>query len=271
MEQRVLPQVTPSLDCGELLELVPEYCLGTASAAEVAQIEANLDRCPDLRPEIDAYRALTEQLLHIAPRQAAPSSLKAGVLAKIHAAPMTPATPITTTPPNITPLPRRNWRLRPLTGLVAALVMLLIGTNLFWALRSNEADEPTDGIPALTEFNSAGSLTWFQLVGRDAEQAAAWCIWSRTTGQGVLVAENFPPPPEGQSYQVWINRDSQVVSMGVLEVSDDGKGVLVLPDFSFKGKVASVNVTYEPAGGSQMPTGRAVVWSEFNRQNEQRQ
>ncbi len=268
MEQRVLPQVTPSLDCGELLELVPEYCLGTASAAEVAQIEANLDRCLDLRPEIDAYRAVTDQLLHTSPRQSAPSNLKAGVLAKIHAAPMTPVTSIA---PNIAALPRRNWRLRPLTGLVAALVMLLIGTNLFWALRSNEKDEPTDAIPVLTEFNSAGSLTWFQLVGRDSEQAAAWCIWSKTTGQGVLVAENFPQLPEGQSYQVWMNRDSQVVSMGVLEVSDDGKGVLVLPDFSFKGKVASVNVTYEPAGGSQMPTGRAVVWSEFNRQNEQRQ
>lgn len=263
MEQRVLPPI--SLDCAELLELVPEYCLGTASPDEVAQIEANLDRCPDLRPEIEVYRAVTDQLLHTAPRQSAPPTLKAGVLAKIHALPDTSSPPA-----KITPLPKRAWRWRPLTGLVAALVVLLIGTNLFWALRSDEDDKVTDRPPALTEFNNSGSLTWFQLVGRETEQAAAWCIWSRTTGQGVLVAENFPPLPDGQAYQVWINRDSQVVSMGLLEISAEGKGVLVLPDYSFKGKVESVNVTYEPAGGSEWPTGRAVVWSEFNR-NPQRQ
>lgn len=263
MEQRVLPKI--SLDCDQLVELVPEYCLGTASPDEVAQIEANLDRCPDLRPEIEAYRAVTDQLLHTAPRQSAPPTIKTGVLAKILALPDTSSAPST-----ITPLPRRVWQLRPLTGLVAALVILLIGTNLFWALRSDGDDSVTNETPALTDFNSAGSLTWFQLVSREPEQASAWCIWSKTTGQGVLVAENFPPLPYGLSYQVWINRDSQVVSMGLLEISDEGKGVLVLPDFSFKGKVEGVNVTSEPYGGSEWPTGPAVVWSEFNR-NEQRQ
>lgn len=262
MEERVIPQVTSSLNCAELLELVPEYCLGTASPDEVAQIEANLDRCPDLRSEIEAYRAVTDQLLHTAPRQSAPATLKAGVLAKIHALPDTSS--------QIIPLPKRAWRLQPLTGLVAALVVLLIGTNLFWALRSDEGGAVTDKPPTLTDFNNSGSLTWFQLVGRETEQAAAWCIWSRTTGQGVLVAENFPQLPDGQAYQVWMNRDSQVVSLGLLEVNDEGKGVLVLPDYSFKGKVESVNVTYEPYGGSEWPTGRAVVWSEFNR-NQQRQ
>lgn len=266
MEQ--LSHPTQALDCSQLLELVPEYCLGTASPDEIAQIEANLDRCPALQAELDAYYALTDQLLHSSPHQSAPASLKTGVLAKIQAAPSAIPVPIALPPRPaalVTPLPRRMLPLRPLTGLVAALIIVLIGTNIFWW---QHTDTAAKNEPPVGQFSSDGSLVWFQLVSSEPQQATAWCIWSKTSGQGVLVAENFPEPPPGESYQVWINRDSQNYSLGLLQIDNDGKGVLVLPEYSFKGQVAGVNVTYEPAGGSEWPTGKALVWSEFNRNRQ---
>ena len=54
--------------------------------------------------------------------------------------------------------------------------------------------------------------------------------------------------------------DGKPVSLGLLEIAEDGEGYILLDQHVTEDE--PVFVTIEPAGGSPTPTGAKVVWTE---------
>jgi anti-sigma-K factor RskA len=92
------------------------------------------------------------------------------------------------------------------------------------------------------------------------EGAAAKAFVDPENRRLFLYVYNLPPPPTGQTYQLWlIVGGSPPVSMGVFGVETDGSARLDTASVpAFSGEV-TVAVTIEPAGGVPQPTGPMVL------------
>jgi hypothetical protein len=67
----------------------------------------------------------------------------------------------------------------------------------------------------------------------------------------------MPSLDEGSVYQVWLQRDGEVIPQSLFQVGPDGRGGGAVTD-GLEGADA-VMVTREPAGGSPAPTEKPVL------------
>jgi hypothetical protein len=82
----------------------------------------------------------------------------------------------------------------------------------------------------------------------------------------LFVASNLPKPPAGKQYQLWVMRrqEPKLVSAGVFTPDDDKRAVM---DFlaaaipSVLSDISALEVTQEPSGGSEVPTGSKLFAS----------
>ena len=82
------------------------------------------------------------------------------------------------------------------------------------------------------------------------------------TLEGLIVFENLPPLPEGQTYALWAIYQGQTIACGEFNSDDQGSiaATLVLPDvYQAKPWVKEVIITVESATGSEQPTGPTVM------------
>jgi anti-sigma-K factor RskA len=77
---------------------------------------------------------------------------------------------------------------------------------------------------------------------------------------GVITASGMDPLPESRTYQAWAVIDGKPVSLGLLEIAEDGEGYILLDQHVTEDE--PVFITIENAGGSPTPTGAKVVWTE---------
>ncbi|HJS73550.1 MAG TPA: anti-sigma factor [Vicinamibacteria bacterium] len=116
-------------------------------------------------------------------------------------------------------------------------------------------------LSATLEAFTAPATRAVSLAGQGPGQgAAAKAFVDPENRRLFLYVYNLPPPPAGQTYQLWlIVGGSPPVSMGVFGVETDGRArfdTASVPAFS--GEV-TVAVTIEPAGGVPQPTGPMVL------------
>lgn len=80
---------------------------------------------------------------------------------------------------------------------------------------------------------------------------------ARGSDEATVRLISVPAPPEGHAYQMWMMREGQARSAGVMEVGDVRPETrVVLQGMS---RVTRFMVTVEPTGGSTTPTGQPVV------------
>jgi RNA polymerase sigma-70 factor (ECF subfamily) len=78
----------------------------------------------------------------------------------------------------------------------------------------------------------------------------------------VLSTEFLPAAPAGQTYQAWARHGDAWASLGTFSVTADGTAQVVAEDTALATPPDRVEITLEPVGGSQTPSGEAVlVWS----------
>jgi anti-sigma-K factor RskA len=75
--------------------------------------------------------------------------------------------------------------------------------------------------------------------------------------RAVLVADDLPSPPEGETYEAWILREDVPEPAGLFEPDDAGVAAAPL-EGSIEGADA-VAVTVEPSGGSSSPTSDPLM------------
>ena len=65
--------------------------------------------------------------------------------------------------------------------------------------------------------------------------------------------------PAGKVYQGWVLRQGIWISLGTISPDADGSGVLIGEAPGLADAPEAIQVTLEPSGGSQAPSGPAVI------------
>ena len=92
---------------------------------------------------------------------------------------------------------------------------------------------------------------------RVPEASGSLTIASDQSRGAILRVHGMPSLPSREVYQVWIQRDGEMVSQSIFSVGEDGGGAAAVPD-DLEG-ADSVAITREPSGGARAPSGKPIV------------
>ena len=269
----------------ELRELSGGYALGVLDEPERTAFEAHLATCAACAAEVRELTDVAIALALDAPQIDPPAALRDRVLQAATAV----STHAATGAPGVVSIGahRRaaaapSWRRNVLAVLSAAAVLAALATGIYAAslLRRIEAleqqlraaadreaqsqrqvvqlrassDAATAAAAEIRRILAAGDLRRVDLAGTKAAPAASGRgFWSPT--QGLVVAfANLPPTESGRVYQLWvIPPGGAPIGAGLLDLEPEGRALALAPRGT-AGRVATVAITLEPAGGSAVPT-----------------
>ena len=225
-------------------DLKEAYALGALSEEERREVQGYLGEHPELHAEVDDLES-TANLLALAPQEHEPSpELRRELLRRISSSPeaISAAGPST----------RQNGlrRLFGPGGLAAAAALALVTIGMFaWNASLQEENQTLQG-------ELQGQQT-HALQSTGAAQEVRGEVVRLGDERAVLVAEDLPSPPEGETYQAWILREDVPEPAGLFEPNDTGAAAAPL-EGSIEGADA-VAVTVEPSGGSSSPTSDPLI------------
>ena len=225
-------------------DLKEAYALGALSEEERQEVEDYLMTHPELRAEVDDLRSVAN-LMALAPQEYEPSpKLRRDLMNRISSSP--DATPAAD------PSPRQSglWRVFGPGGLAAAAVLALVTIGMFaWNASLQEENQTLQG-------ELQGQQT-YALEGTGAAQEVQGEVVRLGDERAVLVAEDLPSLPEGETYETWILREDVPEPAGLFEPDDAGVAAAPI-EGSIEGADA-VAVTVEPSGGSSSPTSDPLM------------
>ncbi|WP_018465159.1 anti-sigma factor domain-containing protein [Calidithermus timidus] len=214
----------------ELRDLLPDYLLGQLDPQEAGQLEAQLERSPELRAELDSLRAalfkLPERLAPVPP----PPRAWQRIQNRLHG---------------------RRLLLWPRIATVAAALALLfagIGLYQFQSLRTLQAEQAK-----IARWLAIPEGKWRAIKNAQGEGIGTM-VWLED-GSCLIVMKD--PAPRGRVYQAWGRKDGQSVSLGIFQ------GRVYETRYT---NFERVGVSLEPPGGSPQPTqplgSVPVSWAE---------
>jgi anti-sigma-K factor RskA len=258
------------MSCDDVRELLEGYALGALEPEELARVEAHLSTCADCRAVAAAYGeslARLPEALTLASPLRLPPKLKDRLLRAIETG---AADARDEAPPAALPRNRRYLRVRRLLVVVGA--MALAGALTATAALSLALDRERE----LTQ-RFAGLLDQREVVlevvdGRETERAflRATDETSRSYGKlftnselrdVVVMAGRLPKPSAGTTYRVWLSRDHEMTSPGVLKVNDKGFGLLVFKAKRPGLRYDAARVVLQPAGSATPGAALVLTWT----------
>lgn len=247
---------TPNNLCERLADLIPAYSIGATDPDETAFVQANLSRCPEAAAQLAEFTTLADGLHYATPPAQAPARILTAIQGQIAPSPIVR-----------TLRPVRRWA----QGIAAAAVVaLIVGINLFWAGRLEDAErrqtllrtQLTDQQTALALIGAADS----QRVALPAinpakpdSPPAAHLISAPAQAVAVLNVQSFPTLSPDQAYQIWLIKDGKRVSGGLFRVDPAGGATVIIRAPAALSAYDEVGITPEPVGGSLAPTAPPVV------------
>ncbi len=225
-------------------DLKEAYALGALSDEERQEVEEYLRTHPELRAEVDDLKSIAH-LLALAPQEYEPSpELRRDLMSRISSSPdATPAGPSL----------RQNGlrRLFGPGGLAAAAALALVVLGMFaWNASLQEENQALQG-------EIQEQRTTYALQGTGAAQGVRGEVVRIGDERAVLVAEDLPSPPEGETYEAWIMREDVPEPAGLFEPNEAGVAAATI-EGSLEG-ADTVAVTLEPSGGSSSPTSDPLL------------
>jgi anti-sigma-K factor RskA len=260
-------------ECEAFQALMPELALGALASDEADSVVGHARTCSDCRRELDAYERVVDGLL-VSPAPTAPSPfLRARVMQAAGAGPsLVPvAEPRTGFVAWLRSLVQPAGGFGRLSPAIAALALMIAAGVSFQSFQLQSELRAAQGENQVLRSQIAAN----QLLVTDALRPGAF-VWDlRGTGSapsaraslycypdsrvGLLTAASLPPLPQGEAYQLWLIRDGQRTSGGLMTVDPSGNGVLSVDAPEPFGTYTGVGMTVEPAGGSPSPTGQRVL------------
>ncbi len=260
-------------ECDRVLALIPAYSIGAADEDETAYVEAKLAECPEAATELAKYLRLAEALHY----DAAPLTPPPAVLENIQAA-IKMTAPVVLTPARKSGPQQANHRLepsrfgrfwRPGLALSAGLFLLFLVSNIFWLTQVGQLRNSQEQLAA----HAHDQDTALMLIGMGAsnrielpavqsglpEVPFAAIVGDPHDEYGLLYVKNFPALPSDKAYQLWLERDGEWTSPGVISVDEDGLGILVFHAVASLQTYGAIEITTEPAQGSPQPTSPPIV------------
>lgn len=143
-------------------------------------------------------------------------------------------------------------RTAPWIAAAAAAIVIVVGAVVVLS-DGGDADGHSAEIAAVMEADDAAAHS----VAGDIGELEF--VYSPSQEAFVLVADSLELPPENSTYQVWLVADGGQTSLGTFEPDDDGDMEMRADGIDPSG--ATIGITLEPKGGSEIPTEPMVAQS----------
>ncbi len=246
--------------------ILEQYAFGLLSPTERSEVEANLQKYPELLDELRKIEFSLEQYLStgaVSPSEGFRKQLDEH-LAEIEPDPA----PTSSSPTQEPKTGRIGWLIGLLVLSLAAIAWLLYNNqqqeqdrqqlqeelNLLQA-DCDETNEVNRGLleQLQTLRESGNSIIQMRTTGVGAEDAIAAVVYNQESESSFLDVINLAPLADGQQYQLWaIVKDVGPQSMAVFDAPTDiDSALLEVPFFE---NVEAFAITIEPQGGSEQPT-----------------
>ncbi|MDP9440886.1 MAG: anti-sigma factor [Actinomycetota bacterium] len=227
----------------EIEQLLGAYALDALEADEADVVEVHLRDCPRCRAEVVDHREVAAMLAFGGGE--APPGIWERIQASLEEAP--PKLELA----RVVPLHQSRLRsigVRLLTAAAVIISVIALGVALT-RTSSTGGEVAIDG--EIAELAADPATKTVHLV----EAGGPGRVNVLLAGdRGFLVKHSLPKLPEGQTYQLWGQRGSTKVSLGVLGAEPKRT------QFAASGAdYEALAITVEPAGGASQPTGAAVA------------
>lgn len=231
-----------------VFELLPAYALGSLDEEERRLVFNHLSGCSTCAAELNAYQALTAQLVLAAPEARPSPDLKRRLLARLPAPPPPRASQTWFSwrryLPNFAQRPDRVWRVAS-----SLLILILVASNLFLWQRVTRLETLRSGGMRAIPLSNTGLVpgaAGFVIIGADGQN-------------GAFVVDALPTLEPDRQYQLWLIQNEQRTSGAVFSVDEFGYGGgrIRAPQNLFE--YSGCDISIEPTGGSPALTGEKVL------------
>jgi hypothetical protein len=249
-------------DCARVARLAPGWSLGALDPDESAELVGHLAVCGRDHPELREALALAAAVGSAMPDEQVPSpALRARLLSEAAR-------------PSIVPVRPRPSGSGPWRSVAAAAGVLAMAASLVVAVQVGEnralrdrVDELESRLTAVvTDLDRArawvdravarGSTAYFMDGEGDGRQASFMLVVEPDASGAVLLMSGLPALTASEAYELWVERDGEIVGIGTFRPDDGGLAAVTI-DASLTG-IRHAMVTVEPDGDSTAP-GRGEV------------
>ncbi len=229
---------------------IPAYALGALDWEEIPELRAHLKTCQKCRAELEAYQHISQGLMVGLPQRLPPVTVKRKLQARLHDSRK----------------PIRWWEGWIFSfGRVArvAAILLLIGTNILAFVQIHDLRQKQTQLAGQLENNQTilGMLAASTEVHPVASDTfSANLLLDRGKNLAYLLTWNLPALPDHRVYQIWlIDPQGQETSAGIFRPETDRPftSAALTTSRTFV-EFVGIEVTVEPEGGSDLPTGTQV-------------
>ena len=222
-------------------DLREAYALGALSEDESRELEGYLTLHPGLRPEVEELHSIANTLAFSTAEYEPSPEVRQNLLRTVNAEAGTGRAGGASVAERL----RGFLSLRTLAPAALAIVTVaLLGWNV---LLQGEVQDLQGQLQERQTYAMQGSGP---ASDADAE------VVKLEGGQTVIVADDMPTPPEGQTMQIWLIRGDTPTPAGTF---DPGSGAVSAAVEGSLEKADAVAITVEPAGGSEQPTSEPVL------------
>lgn len=241
-------------------DLLEQYLMGATSPLETQEAEYFIDKFPEVRK---TYIELQENLESYAASYAveAPSDLREKILKQTKTKPA---------------------RTLPFLAIAACTIAVLFGIGTFMIWQQNQElmedrrftnsllEELNEDIVSNRQslqsveeqfmiLNSAATAKYILKGNRRAQKLEAVAYINQLEKRSYVHVASLPELPDDQVYQMWADVDGTLVPLDILKISKEN-----LVEIPYEERMASLNITIEPKGGSKEATlGNSVANIKF--------
>ena len=266
-------------DHQEMEQLLASYALDALEGEEKERLESHLARCSDCQQMLAEDQATLERLARSVEQEEPPEQLKTRLLQRLGEQESQPVEG--GSPQERLPAPKRKV-LSGTTALLtsrwapASAAMAVALFAVAWAISLQiQLQNAKDETEMVSQSVSAQRTALFW-VASPADVSVNWAgkgeapdawgnlVFYQQDNQGLLMAVNLKPAPQGQAYQLWLlPADGQAQKAGVLRPDSFGWGHVVFKALAPMSQYKSLEVTIEPEQGSTSPGPRQVLRVDF--------
>jgi RNA polymerase sigma factor (sigma-70 family) len=149
-----------------------------------------------------------------------------------------------------------RMQLAPIAASLLGLALALVGFRYVQSQMAYERDER-----ALNQVTTS-DLVPLRLTPATADvPSGAHANYRGRAGSNlaVLSVEALPSPPNGRTYQAWVRHGTVWTSLGEFAMGSDGTARLIAESAELAAPPDQVEITLEPSGGAQAPTGPVML------------
>jgi anti-sigma-K factor RskA len=232
---------------GDTHSLLGPYVVGAVDDMERKTFENHLSDCVDCRAEV-AHMSDVIATLVDAEATTPPASLRAKVMEQVaHTAQLRP----TVAESARTGSWRKRFR-RPLAGVAAAAAVAVAGIGIYLSSIGDAPDTSALERDVMMVSSAPDAHTMELGLG------SSHLVMSERMRGVALMGLDAPAPAEGLEYQLWLVLDDGEMVPGPTFMPDADGEFMAMMHTDFDG-VTDFEITEEPHGGSDAPTGEAVA------------